>query len=293
MIDQLRPIAIFSTVVDQGSFRAAALHLGLAPSRVSQTVSDLEKRLNVTLLYRSTRHLSLTQEGRLLHARAQEMLKNMEAGLDELNQSARDPHGMLRVTAPAFVTQTELMDRFADFAATYPRVSLTLDFSDTQRDLIKQGFDVSIRAGWLDNSEMMTRNIGEVQRFLVASPDYVARKGMPDHPSALEDWDWIAFAMRSNQTDLTSETGQVVSVTGKAQVTVNSASALYEFATRGLGVTAIPETMACRGFDRGDLVHILPAWSLTPLGLHAVWPDQSRRETLTLLLVRFLADAKP
>ncbi len=85
-----------------------------------------------------------------------------------------------------------------------------------------------------------------------------------------------------------SSTGEVASVVGKSNVTVNSAEALYEFAARGLGVTAIPEHLACRGFDRGDLVHVLPEWKLQPLGLFAVWPSQSRRENLTTLFVRFL-----
>jgi len=290
MIDKLRSIAIFSTVVDQGTFRAAAQHLGLAPSRVSETVSALEKDLGVTLLYRSTRQLSLTEDGRVMHARAQEMLAAVEGGLNAINSRADDPHGSLRVTAPAFTTQTELMDRFSNFARTYPNVALSLDFSDAPRDLIRDGFDVSIRAGWLEDSELMTRNIGRAERYLVASPDYVAGRTMPDHPSALEDWDWIRFSIRPDQTEFTGPDGTVVSVTGRSHINVNSASALYEFAARGNGATAIPENLARRGFQRGELVHVLPNWSLRALGLHAVWPYQARRENLTTLFVRFLAN---
>jgi len=100
--------------------------------------------------------------------------------------------------------------------------------------------------------------------------------------------------MRADRTDLTSPDGTVFSVTGHSHIRVNSADALYEFAARGLGVSAIPEHLACRGFDRGDLVHVLPDWLLRPLGLYALWPDQSRRKNLTTLFVRFLAgDAQP
>ena len=290
MINKLRSIAIFATVVDQGSFRSAALNLGLAPSRISQSVSDLEQSLGVTLLYRSTRQLSLTHEGRLLHAKAQEMLAAAEDGLDAINPMSTDPSGVLRVTTPAFVTQTELMNSFAAFAKAYPKVDLNLHFSDHPVDLIKDGFDVGIRAGWLENSELLTRNIGVADRLLVASRDYCEAKPAASHPRDLEDWDWIRFVMRADQTELTSPDGETVSVTGRSHVTVNSADALYQFAARGLGVTAIPEHLACLGFDRGDLVHILPEWTLKPLGLHAVWPDQSRRENLTLIFVRFLAE---
>lgn len=290
MIDKLRSIAIFAKVVDEGTFRGAATALGLAPSRVSETVSDLEKSLGVTLLYRTTRQLSLSSEGRVLHAKAQDMLASVESGLDAINPASADPQGNLRVTAPAFVVQTDLVDAFASFANTYPKIAMTFDFSDEPRDLIRDGFDVSIRAGWLEDSEFMARSIGQADRLLVAAADYVAQKPPPQHPHDLEGWDWVRFAMRPNQTELTGPGGEFASVTGRSNVVVNTAEALYEFAARGLGLTAIPEHMAKRGFQRGDLVHVLPEWSLKPLGLYAVWPDQSRRENLTTLFVRFLAD---
>ena len=166
-----------------------------------------------------------------------------------------------------------------------------MHFSDQPSDLIRDGYDVAIRAGWLEDSELLTRNLGHADRLLVASPDYVAARPTPAHPGDLEAWDWLRFVVRPDQTDLIAPDGAIVSVVGASSVSVNSADALYEFATRGLGLAVIPEHLACRGFARGDLVHVLPEWSLRPLGLHAVWPDQSRRENLTLLFVRFLAEA--
>lgn len=290
MIDKLRSIAIFTTVVDQGTFRAAALHLGLAPSRISQAVKDLETDLGVTLLYRSTRQLSLTHEGQVLHEKATQMLKAAESGLDAINPISKEPNGALRITVPAFVTQTALMDTFAAFADAYPKIMLKFEFSDRPSDLIKDGFDVSIRAGWLEDSEFLSRRIGETDRILVASPDYCAGRQPPSHPKDLETWDWVRFTMRPDQTELTSPTGEVVSVTGKSHIAVNSADALYELSARGLGLTAVPEHLACQGIDAGKLMHVLPEWSLRSLGLYAVWPDLSRRENLTMLFVRFLAE---
>lgn len=293
MIDKLRSIALFATVVEQGSFRGAALHLGLAPSRVSETVSGLEADLGVTLLYRSTRQLSLTQEGRVLFEKAQAMLAAAESGLDAVSPMAGEPRGSLRLTAPAFVTQTELIDRFAAYAKRFPRVDLDIDFSDQPRDLIGGGFDVSIRAGWLEDSAHLARNIGSAERLLVASPDYFAARPTPTHPRDLAEWDWIRFALRPAQTEMIGPDGAKASVLGKSALSVNSASALYEFAARGLGLSVIPEHLACRGFSRGELVHVLPEWGVKPLGFYAVWPDQSRRENLTLHFVRFLADEAP
>lgn len=289
MIDKLRSIAIFATVVEQGSFRAASLHLGLVPSRVSEVVSRLESDLGVTLLYRTTRQLSLTHEGRLLFEKAQDMLASAEMGLDAINPLSDEPAGSLHISSPAFITQTALMDSFASFMHQYPGVDVNFHFSDRRMDIIDEGLDLSIRAGWLEDSEFMSRRIGQSDRFLVASSDYVKAKGAPTDPNDLHDWDWVRFNMRPDQTELTSTNGETKIVTGNSRVKVNSAEALYEFAARGLGVTAIPEHLACRGFDRGDLVHVLPEWKLQPLGLYAIWPDQSRRENLTTLFIRFLA----
>jgi len=290
MIKKLRSIAIFATVVDQGTFRAAGQKLGLAPSRISETVSDLENELGVTLLYRTTRRLSLTNEGHMLYAEAQKMLNAAESGLDAIRPTSTDPNGTLRVAAPAFVTQTELMDSFALFAKAYPKVNLNFEFSDRRRDLIKDGFDVAIRAGWLEDSELLARNVGGTQRLLVASADYYSSMPKPTHPSDLETWEWVRFSSRPDQVEFTSSGGKVVSVLGKSHVVVDSAHALYELVVRDLGLSALPANLVSRACERGDLVHVLPDWSLRQLGFHAIWPDQSRRMNLTLLFVRFLAE---
>lgn len=290
MIEKLRSIAIFATVVEQGSFRAAAQHLGLAPSRVSQAVSDLEADLAVTLLYRSTRRLSLSNEGRVLHDKARAMLDAAESGLDAISSLSEDPRGELRITAPAFVTQTGLMDAFAAFCAQHPNILLRFSFSDHPHNLIKEGFDLGIRAGRREDSELLTRKIGGTKRQLVASPSYVGSKPAPSHPRDLEHWDWIRFAMRSDQTHFRSKDGETTAVLGKASLSVDSAVALYEFAVRGMGLATIPEHLARLALERGELVPVLPEWPLDPLSLYAMWPDRSRRENLTLLFVRFLAE---
>lgn len=289
MIEKLRSMAIFATVVDQGTFRGAAQHLGLAPSRISQTVSNLEKELGVTLLYRSTRQLSLTNEGHILYSKVGEMLQAAETGLDAINQMSNQPTGELRVTAPAFATQTGLMDLFAEFSQVNPGISIKFNFSDQPQDLIKEGFDVGIRAGIMQDSELMSRSVGQANRVLIASPDYVATKQEPTHPGELETWDWIHFSMRPERTEVISDNGEIVSIPIKHRIEVDSAFALNEFAIRGLGVTSIPENLANRGIRQGELVRVMPNWSISPLTFYAVWPDRSRRESLTLIFIRFLA----
>lgn len=290
MIDKLRSMAIFATVVEQGSFRAAARHLELAPSRVSQSVSGLEKELGITLLYRSTRQLSLTSEGQALYSNVKAMLQSAEAGLDAINQISKNTVGELRVTAPEFVTQTGMLDVFTEFLNTHPGVSVKFNFSDHPQDLIKEGFDVGIRAGMAKDSELMTRTVGETGRLLVASPHYVALKDQPESPEHLADWNWIQFAVRPERMELYSYKGEKKIIDTTSRVEVDSANALYQFAKRGMGLTPLPEKLANSGISRGELIHILPDWKLLPLQLQAIWPDKSRRENLALTFVRFLAD---
>ncbi|XPF95978.1 LysR family transcriptional regulator [Colwellia sp. RE-S-Sl-9] len=290
MINYLRHMAVFAMVVDEGSFRKAAKNLGLAPSRVSQTVSDLEKYLDVTLLNRTTRKLFLTNEGRNFYAHVVEITRNAEAGLNELQTLSQKHIGKLKISLPAFLTSSIISSGIAEFARQHPKVSLSLSYTDQRVDIINEGLDLSIRVGWLEDSSMMSRKLGESKRFLVASKEYVKNRATPKHPSDLKMWDWVRFEMRSSTVDFTSPSGEKVSISENARVSVNSANALLYFASQDLGLTILPEHLVEEQIKSGEFVHVLPEWELKPMGYYAVWPDKSRRENLTLMLVRFLAE---
>ncbi|WP_305969053.1 MULTISPECIES: LysR family transcriptional regulator [unclassified Mameliella] len=290
MIEHLRHMAIFARVVDEGSFRAAAKAIGLAPSRVSETVSELEEFLGVTLLYRTTRKIALTNEGRMFYARVAEMLRSAENGLNELNALSLEPVGALRVSMPAFMSSSALATAFAEFVRRHPQVALSVSFTDGRTDLLEDGFDVNIRAGWLDDSSMMSRKLGESDRALVAGTGYAATRPRPAHPSEMEDWDWLRYKHRSDHTTLYGPEGETVKVLGQSRLEVDSVDALYHFTCQNLGATVLPEHLAARGEAEGRLVRLLPDWRLIPLGFFAVWPDTSRRESLTLLFVRFVVE---
>lgn len=289
MIEYLRHMAIFARVVDEGSFRAAARALNVAPSRVSETVSDLEAYLGRTLLNRSTRKTALTSEGRIFYAHAVDMVRSAEAGLNDLNALSIKQMGTLRVAMPAFMSSSDLARVIGDFSRAYPYVILSIDFSDRQMGLIEAGYDVNIRVGWLDDSTMMSRKLGEEGRMFVASAGYAALHPRPTHPRDLKGWDWIGYKQRQDSISFQRD-GITEKVLGKASLRVDSVDALYTFTTQGLGATVMPNHLAQRGIENGLLEQLLPDWQLQPLGLYAVWPDKSRRESLALLFVRFLAD---
>ena len=290
MIEHLRHMAVFARVVDEGSFRAAAKAIGLAPSRVSETVSDLENFLGVTLLNRTTRKIALTNEGRMFYAHVADMLHSAENGLNELNALSLEPVGALRVSMPAFMSSSSLATAIAEFVRSHPQVALSISFTDGRTDLLEDGFDVNIRAGWLDDSSMMSRKLGESERALVVGAKYASARPRPEHPSDMEDWDWIRYKHRSDITTLHGPDGETVKLLGQARLEADSIDALYHFTLQNLGATVLPEHLAARGEASGKLVRLLPDWRLIPLGFFAVWPDTSRRESLTLLFVRFVAE---
>ncbi|MEM6304522.1 MAG: LysR family transcriptional regulator [Pseudomonadota bacterium] len=290
MIDHLKQMAIFARVVDEGSFRGAAQEVGLSPSRVSETVSELEDYLGVTLLHRTTRKIALTNEGRMFYTRVVDMLRSAEAGLNELNALSLDPVGALRISLPAFFAGGPLTRAIASFAKQHPNVAFSVVYDDNRLDLLKDGLDLSIRAGWLEDSSMMSRKLADGQRVLVAGRGYAAQRDIPKRPGDLEDWDWVRYKNRPDTTQFTNAKGRQESVTGRAQIEVDSIEALFFMAQQDLGATVLPSHLADRGVREGTLVRLLPDWSLRPLGIYAVWPDKSRRESLTLLFVRYLAE---
>lgn len=283
-------MAIFARVVDEGSFRAAAQDIGLSPSRISETVSDLEQYLGITLLNRTTRKIALTNEGRMFYGRVVEMLRSAETGLNELNALSQEPVGALRISLPAFLSGGPLTTAVASFTKLHPNVAFSVVYSDNRLGLVEDGFDMNIRVGWLDDSSMMSRKLADGQRVLVAGAGYAANRPTPLRPKDLEDWDWIRYKNRADTTTFTNAKGKKESVTGNAQIEVDSIDALYHLTLQDVGATILPSFLADRGEKAGSLVRLLPEWSLRPLGIYAVWPDKSRRESLTLLFVRFLAE---
>ena len=282
-------MAIFAKVVAGGSFRIAAKELGIAPSRVSHSVSDLEQFLGVTLLHRTTRKLSLTPEGEKLYAHVENITKHAEAGLNEINSVGDEPIGSLKISLPAFLASSEISAAIAEFVQTYPKVNLSLNYTDQVINIMDEGLDLSIRVGWLEDSSLMARKIGESKRFLVASSKYASKHQPPTHPNDLKQWDWVHFSMRGSTVDFTSPNGEVVCICEKSRVNVNSALAISHFVSENLGLGILPENLVKKQLAQEELIHILPNLQLKPLGYYAVWPNNARRENLTLLLVRFLA----
>ncbi|KIC17520.1 LysR family transcriptional regulator [Leisingera sp. ANG-Vp] len=292
MIDQLRQIAIFASVVDTGSFRGAAAALNLSPSVVSHHISKLEETLGTALLYRSTRSLSLTHEGERLMDSARTMLDAAESGLRNVSGGSRQPSGVLRLTAPAMLAHSFLARELAAFSTDYPKVNLTVDFADSRQDLVGEGYDIAIRVGWLEDSAFLSRKLFEVQRRIVAAPEYLKKRTEPQSPEDLAGWDWIRLApAQSIRQKFTGPGGTVQSVRMQARTTVNDAFGMYSLARQGAGIGIVPWFLAEEDVQAGRMAHVLPDWKAEKLGVFAVWHPNTAKQGLTRLFLDRLIKA--
>lgn len=291
MINDLRALAIFAKVAEAGSFSAAGRALRLSTSVVSHHVSSLEMRHGVPLLHRSTRSLSLTNEGQCLLDAARRMIEAAEEGFDAIADISGAPTGTLRISAPAFLMNSPQVDAVWQFARQYPGVSLTLCSSDKQVNLVAEGFDVAIRLGVMSDSSLKSRKIGTFERCLVASPSYLESREALTTPEDLSCCDFVMLDMLPEKFVLHKDGVNVVVQPEKSRVLVNSIGGAISAVLAGLGVQKLPLSEVSEELAAGSLVNVLPDWSLETYNIYAVWPESSRRGTLVGLLLEYLVEA--
>lgn len=289
MLDELRQIAIFAKTVDHGSFRAAAQAMRLSPSVVSHHVGQLEDRLGTALLYRSTRKLSLTSDGERLLVAARVMLDAAESGIQEISHQTNQPSGMLRITVPALLSQSVLMDQLAEFALAYSQVKLSIDLSDARRDLLADGYDVAIRAGQMKDSSLKAQKLFEFERRLAASPAYIKSHTRPKSPKDLVEWDWLELAPVWNQKiEFRNERKRQSVSLKKTRISVNNAHALSYLARAGAGLAILPQYLTEPYIEAGELEYVLSDWSVRPINVFAVWPSNAPKDGLIKHLIKHL-----
>lgn len=289
MLNQLRPLAVFAKTVELGSLRAAAKALQLSPSVVSHHISQLEEQLGVALLYRSTRKLSLTRNGERLICHAQAMVHAAEQGIHAALDGVGELSGELRVTAPALLANSPLADRITVFVKANPKVLLSLDFSEVTRDMIADGIDVAIRAGWLKDSQLKSRKLFDEERVLLASSDYLKGRSAPHFPKDILEWDWLELAPVALNPVFTSEDGTRVQIKPKTALSANNADALYNLSKRGAGLAILPRFLAEADLANKSMAVVLPQWKLSPIGIYAVRPPNSPKDGLAARFIEALA----
>lgn len=291
MIDDLRAMAIFATVAETGSFSAAGRQLRLATSGISQHVTKLEDRLGVTLFYRSTRSLSLTNEGKKLLDHAKRMMAAAEDGLNSVVDISNEPAGALTITLPAFMAGSSYENAIWDFTRKHNAVAVTLRYFDRNFDLVAEGIDLALRMGELPDSALRSRRLGSFGRKLVCAPSYRDRLPHLKAPDDLKGADFVAIDGLSDQVVLYKDGEEKVLHSNRGRVLVDNFAALRSALCAGLGIQRLPTTVAEPDLKAGTLIELLPDWKIPDLGTYGVWPDTSRRSSLTRLLVDHIVAA--
>lgn len=250
-------IAIFVAVVESGSFSRAAEQLRQANSAVSRAVKKLESKLGVSLLNRTTRQLSLTEEGERYFRRVQVVLQEMAAAENELLESRTTPRGLLRVDAATPVILHFLMPLIRPFRERYPEMSLSLVSSETFINLIERKVDVAIRAGMLTDSSLRARPLFNSYRKIIASPDYLARHGTPQSVAELKHHQCLGFSepVSLNTWPVSCCDGQLLEI--ESEISSNSGETLKQLCLAGNGIACLSDYMVDKEIAEGAFVELL------------------------------------
>ncbi|USD36551.1 LysR family transcriptional regulator [Ferrimonas sp. SCSIO 43195] len=272
-IDLLKAMRTFVVVVNKLSFSAAARELNIVVSAVSRQVSDLEKHFDCILLYRTTRAMKLTPEG-------QHYLDEFKAVLERLDNlelsAAQRQHkigGRLRITSAFNIDQLGIQHVVADFLRQYPDVQLSWVLVNRYVNLIEEGFDLALRVGELSDSGFIARHYLSMKILMVASPDYLAEHGTPEHPKALSEHRWLVDSSNRQPGRVRyQENGKQHQLSVNGHVDVNQGTLLADFAAAGLGIAQLPEFMLSHHLQQGKLVPILEEYQLPALDVSLVYP---------------------
>ncbi|MDB5742518.1 MAG: transcriptional regulator, LysR family [Polaromonas sp.] len=290
-MDRFLQMQTFNAVVDAGSFVKAAEALGLPKSAMSRYVSDLETRLGVRLLHRTTRRLSLTGEGEVFYARCKELLAGVEEAEAEITSRNGAASGLLRVNAPVTFGIRHLAPLWGVFRARYPDVTLDVTLADRVVDLVEEGYDLAIRIAMLPSSTLVSKRLASTRMVLCASPQYLLAHGVPANPAELAGHAVVSYSYWSTKDEWYFEgpEGQV-SVKTKPCMHTNSGDTCRAGALAHQGIILQPTFLIGDDLAAGTLVELMPRFRSIELGIYALYPTRKHVAPKVRALVDFLAE---
>ena len=286
----LRPYLAFAATARHGSFAAAARELGVAPSTLAKAVSRLEAALAVRLFHRTTRQVSLTADGERLFARCQRILAEIDDLENEAAGASERVDGTLRIDMPIVYGRKVILPLLARLKREHPALELDVRLSDAYVDLVKDGVDVAIRAGELDDSSLVARRFASQQLILVAAPSYLREHGTPRSLDALAGHRHVLFRLPGRGRDRPQQfalDGRTITLRPAEGSRFNDGEAMVEAAVLGLGLTQVPDYMAVDEVAAGRLVEVLTRHRPPAMPIHAVMPGNR----MVPMRVRVLLDA--
>lgn len=289
-MDRLDAMQLFVRIAELGSFSAVAQQLGVARSVVTRQIAALESHLGVKLMVRSTRRLALTSAGTAYLEKCRVILNLVESAETDVAEERLAPRGHIRISLPLTFGIKRLAPLLLEFSARYPEVSLDMDYSDRRVKLIEEGIDLSIRITRRLEPGDVARKIGSGQMRVVASPDYLARHGRPQHPAELIHHECLGYTAGGNMQQWQFMVdGQLVSFPVRSRINANNGEVLTEAAAQGFGITLQPDFIVDDFIRAGRIASLLESFPVPGLGIYAILPSNRHVPQRVRVLMDFLA----
>ncbi|WP_321784015.1 LysR family transcriptional regulator [Paraburkholderia sp. J94] len=270
MDDYLNDMALFVEVVKAKGFRHAADALGMPNSTLSRRISALEKHIGLRLLHRTTRKIELTEAGQIYFERCKRIVDEARLAHAQLGSLLAQPSGTLRVSLPVDFALTYLAPLIVEFGERYPGIRFDLDLTPRRVDLVSEPFDVAIRIGESENSQLIARWLASLTPSLYASPGYLKRSGVPEKPADLERHACLTILKASAWTLHDSQRKRSVTVPVSGRYTLNSVGMIRRIATLDGGIVLVPREVVADDLASGALVPVMPHWHGTPTPIYAM-----------------------
>ncbi|MCU0119306.1 LysR family transcriptional regulator [Pseudomonas sp. B2M1-30] len=291
-MDTLNAMTIFVRVVERGSFSAVARELQTTQPTISKVLRALEARLGGKLIARSTRKLSLTDEGQRYYNECRNILAAVDAAELSFQSGRETVAGSLRIGSSVSFGRMQIAPRLPGFLARYPQVQIDLQLSDQNQELVSEGLDVSLRIGELNDSGLIARHIGVTHRITVAAPAYLKTHGQPQQPQDLRRHNCLQFNLLNTQNLWTYERdGQVEEVRIQGNAQSNNSEAIREMVLGGLGIALSPVWLFSEDIKAGRVIALLQDYQTQSLPIHAVSPANRRQSARVNAFVDYMTQA--
>lgn len=289
--NKLLEMTVFVTVIDCNSFVDAAEKLNMSKQAVSRYIQTLEERLQVRLLQRTTRKMTLTNEGQTFYWQAKSIINATVEAESTLILDQASPQGMLRVNVPVSFGILHLSSLWQKFLDKYPQIELDLTLSDRLVNLLEEGYDLAVRIGNLDNSSLISRKLTSTRMLIAASPNYIAQYGMPLQPSDLRQHKIIMYSHWARKEQWVFGKDNINhSVNLKANVYCNNGDTCRQMMLQGGGISIQPDFIIGRDIQQGQLIEVLPNYKIENFNIYAIYPSRKLLPLRTRCLIDFLVN---
>ncbi|HBY85374.1 MAG TPA: LysR family transcriptional regulator [Colwellia sp.] len=284
---QWEGISEFVYVAENESFTLASKKMAISTAQVSRQISALEKRLNIKLFYRTTRKVSLTEEGRIFYQHCRSVLDGLDAAERAITNLQSKPQGKIKLTAPVTYGEKQILPLVNDFLKQYSDVEVSAYLSNQRVDLVEDGYDLAIRLGNLSDSSMMAKKLGERSNFVCASPLYLQKHGIPHSISELNKHSCL-LGTNNYWHFRESDKEKSIRITGRLRY--NSGYSLTDAALKGLGIVQLPDYYVKQHLQSGELVTLLDNYRAPDEGIWAIYPQNRHLSPKIRLLVDYLVE---